>query len=179
MPIESSEILYKYSVKTGAAGNSQSGTAAGSLGKYISTSQITTGQLNNLFDDITGDENAASDDEYRCIFVHNSDPALTLQSAKLWISSEVGGGADCSIAVSGTAASAIGASAAQAEEIADEDTVPTGPSFTAPTTKATGISVGDVAAGYCRGIWIKRLATNSAALNNDGVTVRVEGDTAQ
>jgi hypothetical protein len=36
MPIADTDILFKFSVKTGSAGNSTSGTAAGSLGKYIS-----------------------------------------------------------------------------------------------------------------------------------------------
>jgi hypothetical protein len=50
--------------------------------------------------------------------------------------------------------------------------------FSSPTTKGTGLALGDIAAGSCRAIWIKRTAANSAALNNDGVTIRIEGDTA-
>ena len=37
MPIASSDVLYKYSTTAGSAGNSNTGTASGSLGKYIST----------------------------------------------------------------------------------------------------------------------------------------------
>lgn len=58
--ITSGEVLFKYSVKTGTAGNSTAGTAAGSLGKYISTTAWAGGALNDLFDDVSGAENASA-----------------------------------------------------------------------------------------------------------------------
>lgn len=178
MAITATDILFKYSVKTGAAGNSTAGTAAGSLGKYISTTEITSATLHNLFDVVTGDENAASDVEYRCIFVHNAHASLTLENAVVWLSAEVAGGASVAIAVDGTAASAIGSASAQADEVADESTAPTGEAFSSPTTKGTGLSVGNLPAGQCRAIWIRRTAAATGAVDNDGATIRVEGDTA-
>ena len=178
MAIAATDILFKFSVKTGTAGNSTAGTADGSLGKYISTTQITDATLNNLFDNVSGDENAASDVEYRCIFVHNAHATLTWQSVVAWLSAEVAGGANAAIAIDGVAASAIADTVAQADEVANENTAPTGEAFSSPTTKATGLSIGNLSAGYCRAIWVRRSATNSAALDNDGVTVRCEGDTA-
>uniref|UniRef100_A0A6M3L9I6 Uncharacterized protein n=1 Tax=viral metagenome TaxID=1070528 RepID=A0A6M3L9I6_9ZZZZ len=179
MAIVAGDILFKLSIKTGSAGNSlaQSDVNA-SLGKYISTTQITDATLNNLFDDVSGDENAASDVEYRCIFVHNAHATLTWQNVVAWLSAEVGGGANAAIAIDDIAASPIGQATAQADEVANENTAPTGEAFSSPTTKATGLALGNIAAGYCRAIWVKRSAANSAALNNDGVTVRCEGDTA-
>ncbi|MEN6544947.1 MAG: hypothetical protein ABFE07_02805 [Armatimonadia bacterium] len=178
MPISSSDIKYKYSVKTGAAGNTTAGTAAGSLGKYISTTEITTGTLNNLFDDVTAAENAALDVEYRCIFVHNSHATITLTDAVVWVKEEVAGGCGVAIAVDNIAASAIGSADAQADDVADESTAPDGVGgFSTPASKAAGLALGDIAAGYCRAVWIRRTATNSAAMNNDGATIRVEGNT--
>lgn len=179
MAIVAADILFKLSIKTGTAGNSlaQSDVNA-SLGKYISTTQITDATLNNLFDDVSGDENAASDVEYRCIFIHNAHATLTWQGVVVWLSAEVAGGANAAIAIDGVAASVIGASAAQADEVANENTAPTGESFSSPTTKGTGLSLGDLAAGSCRAIWVRRSATNSAALDSDGCTIRAEGDTA-
>ena len=179
MAITATDILFKFSV-VAAAGNTTAGTAATSLGDQISTTQITDATLNNLFDDVSGDENAASNIEYRCIFVHYAHATLTWQTVVVWLSAEVSGGATCEIAIDDLAASAIGAAVAQADVIADEDTAPGAGvgTFSAPTTKATGLSLGNIAAGYCRAIWIKRSATNSAALDNDGVTCRFEGDTA-
>ena len=143
MAITATDILFKLSIKTGTAGNqnAQSDVNA-SLGKYISTTQITDATLNNLFDDVSGDENAASDVEYRCIFVHNAHATLTWQSVVVWLSAEVSGGANAAIAVDDVAASAIGSSSAQADEVANESTAPTGEAFSSPTTKATGLSIG-------------------------------------
>ena len=176
MAIVAGDILFKFSVSA-AAGNTTAGTASTSLGDQISTTQITDATLNNLFDDVNGDENAASDIEYRCIFVHNAHASLTWQSVVVWLSAEVSGGANAAIAVDGIAASPIGQATAQADEVADESTAPSGESFSSPVTKGTGLSVGDIAAGYCRAIWVRRSAANSVALNNDGVTIRCEGDT--
>lgn len=178
MAIQSSDILFKLSVKTGSAGNSTAGTTDGSLGKYISTTQITDATLHNLFDVITGDENAASDVEYRCFFVHNSHATLTLLSPVVWLSSETAGGASTAIAVDSTAASAIGSASAQALEVPDESTAPSGPSFSAPTSKGAGLALSDIPAGQCKAIWVRRTAANSAAIDTDGVVIRVEGDTA-
>lgn len=180
MAIVAGDIKFKLSTKAGSAGNSLTSTPADSLGKYISTTEITDNTLNNLFDDITGDENAASTIDYRCIFVHNAHGSLTWTSVKVWLSAEVAGGASIEIAIDDLPDSAIGSAGAQADEIANETTAPgTGVgSFSGPTSKGTGLSLGDIAAGFCRAIWVKRTAANTVALDNDGVTIRVEGDTS-
>jgi hypothetical protein len=179
MAIAAADILFKFSVKTGAAGNSTAGAAAGSLGKYISTTEITDATLNNLFDDVTGDENAASDVEYRCIFVHNAHAVITWSTVKVWINAEVAGGTTVAIAIDDAVDSPIGQVAAQADEVANESTAPGAGvgAFSSPVSKATGLDLGDIAAGYCRAIWIKRTAANTAAINNDGVTLKCEGTT--
>lgn len=184
MAITATDILYKFSVAA-AAGNTTAGTAAGSLGDQISTTQITDNSLNNLFDDVTGDENAASTVvDYRCIFVHNAHASLSWQSVVVWVSADVANGVDIAIGVDPAAASAIGQASAQAATIASETSAPAGVTFTnyasgsAVDVKARGLSVGTLAAGQCRAVWIRRTSANRAALNNDGSTLRFEGDTA-
>lgn len=180
MAISSSDIKFKLSIKTGSAGNSQAQSDVDeSLGKYISTTELSGTSLNNLFDDITGDENAASDVEYRCLFIHNSHATLTWLDPKVWIGSETSGGASVAIGIDTTAASTIGASSAQALEVADEGTAPAGVSFSSPTSKATGLSLGDLPAGQCRAIWVRRTAANTAAKDNDGFSLSAEGDTTE
>ena len=150
-----------------------------SLGGHCATTQITDASLNNLFDDVSGDDNAASDVEYRGFFVYNSNVSLPWQSVKMWISASVTGGALACIAKDSKAVTTVGHSAAsQMLEIPDEDTAPTGLTFTAPETKSAGISLGTIALNSVHGIWVVRAAKNSAALNNDGLTVSCEGDTA-
>lgn len=178
MAITATDLLYKYSVAA-AAGNTTAGTAATSLGDQVSTTAIADAVLNNLFDNVTGDQAAAGMTDYRCLFVHNAHASLTLQTPKVWISAEVAGGATFSIGVDPTAASAVGAAAPQAVAVGDETTAPGGVTFSAPTTKATGLALGDLGPGQVKAIWVRRVvAPGTAAINNDGATIRVEGDTA-
>lgn len=176
MPITPADLLLKFSVAA-AAGDTDPSDGDSSLGDQCSTTQLASGVLHDLFDRVTGDENAASDVEYRCIFVHNAHGSLTWQSAKAWISSEVAGGADFAISVDTTPASAVGAAAPQAKTVADENTAPASQTFSAPADKASGLDLGDIGPGEVRAIWIRRSATNSAAVNADGFTLELEGDT--
>jgi len=177
MSIVSTDILYKFATSTGP-GNSTAGSGNTSLGGFISTTELTSGSTHNLFDVVTGDENAASTVDYRCVFVHNSHATLDLQNAVVWLSAEVSGGAVAAIGIDTTAASALGSASAQALTIADENTAPSGVTFSAPTSKGTGLSLGTLAAGEVRAIWIRRTAANTSAVTGDGATIRVEGDTA-
>lgn len=180
MAIVAGDIVVRLSVKTGAAGDSTAGTIAGSLGKYVSTTVLTDATLHNLFDIVTGDENAASEAEYRCLFVLNNHATLSLQSAVLWLSSETGAGAVAAIAVDDIAASAKASAGAQADEIADENTAPGAGvgAFSSPTTKGTGLALGTIAAGQVKAFWVKRTTADTAALDLDGVVFSVAGDTA-
>lgn len=178
MAIAASDILYKYSVKTGAAGNSTTSSAGASLGKYISTTQASTG-LNGLFDDVSAAENAASTVDYRCVFVHNNHGSLTAQNVVVYLASETAGGTSIAIAIDAIAASAIGSSSAQAAEVANETTSPGAGagSFSSPTTAGSGLSLGNIAAGSCRAFWVRRTAANTAA-QADGVTLEISFETA-
>lgn len=179
MAITAADIHYRGSTTAGAAGNSTAfGGAGTSLGKYITNADYTDASLNNLFDDITGDQNAASQVDYQCMFVYNAHASLTWQSPVAWISSEVAGGASVALGVDTTAASAVGSASAQAVTIASKTTAPAGASFSAPTVKGSGVAVGNLAATNVKGIWIRRTAANTTAVDNDGATIRVEGDTA-
>lgn len=176
MPITATDIQFRLTTKSGSAGDTTAGTPAGSLGGFTSTTVMSTG-ANGLFDDITGDENAASESEYRAIDVLNNHASLTLQNAVIYLSGQVAGGADASIGVDPTGPVAKGSSS-QGLSIANEDTAPAGVSFSAPTTKAAGLALGNIGPGQVRRVWVRRTATNSAAINNDGVTFNVAGDTA-
>ena len=181
MAIVAADIKIKLSTKSGAAGNSLAqADINASLGKYISTTEIVTATLNNLFDNVTGSENAASAVEYRCIFVHNSHGTLSLENAGIYISSQVAGGTTLDIAIDNIASSAISSSSAQAFEAASSTTSPGGSAgaFSAPTNTGTALSLGTIAAGFCKAVWVRRTAANTVAVDNDGGTLVVFGDTA-
>lgn len=180
MPIVDTDIVYRLSIKTASAGDADAQADENeSLGKYMSTTALDLGTpLNNLFDDVSGAENAASDVEYRCIFVLNDHATLPLQGTKVWIQSEVANGASIAIGLDPAGNVARNSGSAQAAEIANEGAAPAGVSFSSPTSEGAGLSIGDLDADDVRAIWIRRTAANNAALNNDGATLRVKGDTA-
>lgn len=176
--IVSGDIKFRLSTTVGNTGSQlvQSDVNQ-SLGKNISRTDIVDATLNNLFDDISGDENAASTIDYRCFFVLNTNPTNTLISPVVLISAFTSGGASGAIGVDGFAATFSGILGPQAVQIANELTAPTGIVFSRPLSKATGLPLGNIPPSACKAIWVKRMATNSAAVNNDGLTIRVEGDT--
>lgn len=176
--IVAADILWKYSVVTGAAGNSTASSANASLGKYVSTSAWAGGAANDLFDNISGAENAASTVDYRGLFLHNNNGANTLQNPTLYISAETAGGASIALATDNIATSVLASASAQMAQIANETTAPTGVSaFSSPTTAGTGLALSDIPVAQVKGFWVRRTAANTAALSADGVTLAWSGDT--
>ncbi len=175
--IVAGDILYKLSVSA-AAGNTTSSAPSTSLGDQVSTTAWAGGSLNDLFDDISGAENAASTVDYRCIFIHNNNGANAYENAVIYLSSEVALGASIAIAIDNIAASAVGSGSAQAAAIGTETTAPSGVgAFSSPTTVGAGLSIGTLAVGQVRAVWVRRTAAASAALSADGVGLTVSGDT--
>jgi hypothetical protein len=145
-----------------------------SLGGAIATQQITDASLHNLFDQVSGDESSAGDIEYRCIYVKNSHGSLTWESVVTWIETNTP-------AAGSTVDIGLGTSAVNGVEqtIADEQTTPSGVTFSAPSTKGAGLSIGNIPAGQHKAIWIRRtISAGAAAYNTDSAVIKVEGDTA-
>lgn len=176
MAIVAGDLLFRYSV-VAAAGDTTASSGATSLGDQVSTSAWSDGGV--LFDDVSGAENAASESEYRCVFALNNHGTLTAVGDKVYISSEVAGGASVAIGIDGTAKSAKTSGSAQAVTIANEDTAPSGVTFSTPTTVGAALSLGDLAPAEVKGIWVRRTTANSAPLNADGFTLARVCDTAE
>ena len=65
------------------------------------------------------------------------------------------------------------------QTIANESTAPSGPTFTHPTSKATGLAPADLRPGGMFGIWERRVVPASCeAYTNNTNTVRTEGTTS-
>lgn len=178
MPITNTDVLLKYSTQAGSAGNTQGSSAAVSLGGRISTTLVSSNSVNNVFDDITGAQNAISQVDYRCLFVHNSHATLTMLNTIAYIAAEVAGATTIALAADQIAPSPIGQTAAQASTIPTDVTAPVGMTFTSPTTPETAVALGNIPAGYCKAIWIKRAAGNTTAVNSDGFSLQISSDTA-
>lgn len=180
MPIVAGDLVCRLTTKAGSAGNSLVQLDANlSLGKYLSTTAM-SGALNAVFDRITSARNAASEVDYRCVMVANTHASLTFLGARLWLDGgDPAGGMAWAIAVDSTPARAMGSATAQALE-AVSDTAPgagiVGLAYGAPSSFAAGLVLGDIPAGYCRAVWVRRSATNSPA-TSETINLRVSGDT--
>lgn len=143
---------------------------AASLGGAISTTEVNPA---TLFDTVDSAEAASGDVEYRCIYIKNTNGTDTLLAAAAWISSNTPS-ADTVLDIG------LGTSAIDGTEqtVANESTAPAGVTFSAPSTKATGLSIGDMTAGQHKSLWIRRTVSAAAsAYNNDGATINAGGDT--
>lgn len=181
MALSASDVLFKYSTSAGSAGNTNPQPSANaSLGKFISTTIWPGGVLHDLFDILTGDENAASQVDYRCFFVHNSSVTNTWFSVFVWFASQVAGGANLAIGLDPTGVTALTAASAQALVIPSDTSAGALSAivFSNPTTKTAGLAIGDIPPGYVQAIWVQRTATNSGPLNNDGGILNFQGDTS-
>ena len=173
MPLLTTDLLVKYSV-TAAAGDTTAGTPAGSLGDQVSTTQIPSATLNNLFRHITGAESAAGITLYRCIFVHNNHATLTWANAIVKDASETASGGTISFATDNIGVTNKGAATAQAATIASETTAPTGVS----AFGTAQLALGSVGPGQVVPVWLRlTIPPGTAAINPDGVVMEFDGDT--
>jgi hypothetical protein len=172
MPIESKDIEYRLS---GGASNTSAAAALGGAMSTVEGGKITSGAVNNIFDDVTGDESKAGDIEYRAVFVKNAHATLTLQGAKLWIKQDANSEDDAT-----AIALADEAHSEAIETIANESTAPSGPTFSAPSSAGTGLELGDLSPGEYVGIWIRRTISAEAEPQDEvEFILRVEGETAE
>lgn len=169
MPIVGSDLAYRLS---GGASNTD---AAASLGGAMSTvgGGLITGAVNDLFDDVSGDESAAGDTEYRCMYVQMNNGSLTWTAIRAWLTAESASpGSEYAIGLD--PAGVNGA----ATTVVDEQTAPAGVTFSRPLDKPGGLSIADMAPSSFAAIWVRRVITaGTAASNSDGPSLRVEGDT--
>lgn len=182
--IVASDIQFLLSAPGASSGNSAAGSPGSSLGKYASTTQLSTanGGLDNLFTDLTGAQNAASQVDYQCLFIYNATASGNdMLNTVVWIpsSSDPQTATQHAVAADTTAASALAATVPQALVIASSTTAPSGIStWKSPSsTNSGGVSLGTIPHGSVKAIWLRRTATNSAPLNSDGFTIEVDFDT--
>jgi len=135
---------------------------------------ITSGEMNNLFDNLSGDEGKAGDTEYRGVYVVN-DGDTTLIGTKLWVKQDADSPDDATaIALADEAVNVA------METIANESTAPSGPTFSAPASKEAGLTIGDIPAGQFKGVWVRRTITAEADAQDEvEFILRAEGDSAQ
>jgi hypothetical protein len=163
MPIISTDLKLRL---TGGAANANPNA---SLGGAKSTTEWSSA----IFDNVGGDESAAGDVEYRCVCVHNNHGSLTAVSARIWIQVQTPSAAT-SVSV-GLGTSAINGTE---QTVANENTAPTGVTFSEPADRAGSLLIGDIPPGQHKATWIRRTVTAGATAEADNFTLRVECETA-
>jgi hypothetical protein len=163
MAIAASDIVYRLS---GGASNATPLTSLGGVKSSVAASTT-------IFDDVAAGESSAGDTEYRCVYVHNAHATLTYTAPVAWIATNTPSPGT-------TIDVGVGTSAVNATEqtVADENTAPTGVTFSAAATQGAGVALGDIPPGQSRAIWVRRTVTAGAAAYADSFTVRVTGTTA-
>lgn len=169
MPIVAADLLIRLS---GGSGNTDPNL---SLGGVMSTSTtVTDNTTHNLFDVVSGSESLPGDIEYRACYLLNNHGSLTAQATAIYISSNTTS-ADTSldIALAGEGVNVT------METVGTEGTAPAGETFSAPSTYATGLVMGNITFGQRYGFWVRRTVNAAAAAANDDTAIlKFDCDTA-
>lgn len=153
---------------SGGAGNADPNA---SLGGAISSTELVSNSVNNLFALAPAAEADAGSVKYRAVFVKNTHATLTLISPKVYIASNT---------PSPTTAVKIGLAletGSPIDTIANEDTAPD-PAVTFVTAAdfANGISLGNLAPGETKGIWIEYTINAGTGAVADQLTITAKGE---
>lgn len=165
MPIVASDIKIYLS---GGAANSNPNAA---LGGAISSVELVDNTVNNLFALASAAEADAGSVKYRAIYIKNTHATLTLVSPKVYISSNTTSPTTAvKIALADEAGSPI-------ETVANESAAPVGPSFSTADGYSNGLSLGDLAPGATKAIWVEYTIDALTEAVADALTIGVKGET--
>ena len=173
MAITNTNLKWFYS---GGASNSDPSL---SFGGTKSSETLALTLLNNLFDNVSGDEAVAGRTEYRLLYFQNDDADSDglMTPVKLWIVNQPTGQDSMEIGLaygSGSPKNAVEPAPA------NDTSAPPNVSFSAPSSKGTGISLPSppYTTGQFIGVWFKRIVPSGASVAvSDGFQWRIEGDT--
>lgn len=172
MSIAASDIKFLLSAPVATAGYILPGSPGNSLGRFTSTSQLSTASngLDSLFLDLPGAQNAADQVDYQCVFVWNSHPTLSMLTPFAWL--PIGNLASTNTATFAVGAdptlpSPLGSGSLQAVGIANPVQAPSGvASWHGPSSiSANGVALPNIPAGDVAAVWVRRTANGAAGLN--------------
>lgn len=135
---------------------------------------VTVSDGTDIWDAFTGQETTDGATEYACLYVHN-DAAQTALAAKVNIEGETShAGVNVSIG--------LGSSAVDGTEqtIADKNTAPAGVTFSEAEDLANALSIGDLATGAHKAIWLRIvIGAGTAAKNSYLAPIQITADTEE
>jgi len=173
MSIVASDIKFYL---TGGSTNTDADASLGGAPNFT-TGEITTDELNNIFDDVSASESESGDTEYRCIAVKNTNATIDLADSKVFVVTQPSE-STITLAFEEPASDTV-------QTIADESTAPETVVFSSPTEYLNGIDVnsesgadGTVVKEKWFGLWIKRVVSASASAKaNDYFEITLQGGT--
>ena len=133
--------------------------AASLPGGNASQNPAIANQVNKLFDDVSRPESVAGDIEYRCFYVKNAHGADSMASCLLWINADTPGADTIAIGLDPVGLNGT------ATTIADENTAPSGVTFSEPSSELTALSLGTIAAAGYYAVWMRRTVPVGTAVN--------------
>lgn len=162
------------------SGGGANSNQALSIGGAISSVEVSSTSLHNLFGKVTGDKSAAGDIEYRVYFVYNA-ASQTAENVKVYLSENYDSGVQ---SISGTTKDvSIGKAAlknADTAALSDIHTAPPGITFLQPENRASALDLGDMPAGNKYAIYLRReIAAGAAAQDNAQFEITIEADTGE
>lgn len=159
----------------------QGGSNGGALVVTITAANLPTSNISNtitianldnkMFNDVTKDESFAGKTVYHCFGLKNTGVDAK-KSVTIWIASNTPGQDTISIGV-GAGAAGDGVTTGIDTDTTDELVAPSSVTFSAPTSQANGLAVGDLSGSggstHTRCFWIKQLVpagVDQEQLNN-------------
>lgn len=112
-----------------------------------------TASANKTFDNISPTESLLGMTDYRCFYLLNTHGTGTAYDVRLWVKSQPVG--DDTLAIALDPAGLNGTAITLADET-DSTAQLAAVTFSAPSTQATGLQLGDIGPGAYRPFWIKR-----------------------
>jgi hypothetical protein len=133
-------------------------------------SKMTSGQLNNFMPSLSGTENRDLQNRNYVFAILNNHASLALTSARIYFRQIDSGGATLSIALDTRGVTV------KTAPVWDASNPPV--TFITPTTIGTGLSVPTLNPGFAIAVWVKRIATASAAKKPEKNTITITGTSA-
>jgi hypothetical protein len=177
MPISPSEVRWYLSNPNASTGYSGIGTPGNSLGKWMSTTQVSNTAIDDLFLDISAAQNAALQVDYQCIFLANfTATGDNMRNPYVWMPTQqyTTGGATLQMAFDPIGAQPYNSTSPQAQVISQSTSTPVVVDWFGPSgLYYYGLLVPDIPPGYAVAVWIQRTATNSPAISPQSLQLEV------
>lgn len=145
-----------------------------SLGGFVSITPWAGGEVNDLFLKAAALDVADGRPDFRCIFVYNSAPDITLPELRVYQTPGTPGAGGIALGADPRPSTYIDSLSPQAVETPTIFSPPAGVVFAQPTDYATGCSLGDLPPTSGHSLWIRRIPMGIAGAPADYVDLTFE-----